>query len=477
MTYLFLCLPHSSFPLPFQGEFLNKTEAQAYQLILSLKFNEADALLQHERPASIYLKSLSESLQLVISEDSEAFKEFDTNHDNRLSQLKSLKVKNAERAFYLAEMNIHSAFVNLKFSHEFKAAWQIKRAYKLISQNNQDFPEFLPNKKTLGLLHVLIGSVPQKYQWIVSLFGMEGSVESGLKELESISLTNNHYQTESRIIQSMIYSYLLGKPKIGLQVFNNTYDKELKNEFLAYLNILLLIKNQQSHAAEIIFNNFSKDQIQTSLMHYAAGEIYLQKGSFDEASIQYESFISKHKGPSNIKDAHYKIFLCSYLKGAADAQYLRKQAIKLGESTTEADKYATKVLEQPTDPNPIILRVRLLTDGGYYNEAENLISSNVNHEFSDLKEKAEYEYRKARLADSQRQRNKAVEYYQKTVELSGLRPWYFAPNSCLHLGSILREQGNISEAKKYYNMVFDYKGYQYERSIENKAKRALEALD
>lgn len=477
-AYLFLFISQSAFSSKANTPLFSNEQQTAYELILSLKFQKALPLIQDNSSASIYLTSLAESLQLVISENAMEYKKYDDAHSTRLSQIKSLnKPKNAINGFFIAEMNIHSAFVDLKFGHEFKAAWQIKRAYKLISENQKKHPELLYNNKTLGLLHVMIGSVPQKYQWIVSLFGMNGSISSGLKELEAISSVHNNFQTESLIIQSLIYSYLLGKPEKGIEVFGDTYSSNTQNEFLGYLNILLMMKNQQSKQAELVLENFKTGEFEISLMNYVGGEIYLQKGDFKESRKWYERFLKTYKGRSNIKDAHYKIFLCSYLQGSDEALELRKTAINAGEDVTEADKYASKILKQEENPHPLTLKIRLLTDGGFYDNAEKLLIQNKEVTFANQKNEAEFEYRKARLAHSQHQNDKAILTYKKTITLSQDNAWYFAPNSCLLLGNLYEQQGVPAKAREYYKMVFRYDDYEYQRSIENKAKRALEALD
>ena len=352
---------------------------------------------------------------------------------------------------------------------------KLKRAYKVISENQKKYPAYIDNLKTLGLLHVIIGSVPQKYQWIVSLFGLEGSVDLGLSELESISLADNIFSTESAIIQSLVYTYLLGKQEQGVQTFNDIYAKESNNEFLAYLNMLLLAKNQQSEKASQILINFLNTDINIPTLYYLGGEINLQKGEYDEAIRLYKTYLESFKGKSNIKDAHYKIYLCAHLQNSDQAEKLKLVAQNTGERITESDKHASRILSLEEAPNPTIMKIRLFTDGGFYDQAEQLIEGQKNN-FPNSKDKAEFEYRKARLAHQRNRFEKAEKFYLNTIQLSKSQNWYFGPNSCLLLAKLYQKQNDKNKAKIYYKKVFEFRNYEYQRSIENKAKRGLESL-
>ena len=80
-------------------------------------------------------------------------------------------------------------FVYLKFGHEFDAALNLRQAYLTIEEIRNKFPKFQAINKTSGLLEVIIGSVPQKYNWVLSLLNMEGSTKTGLDELEAVRLS------------------------------------------------------------------------------------------------------------------------------------------------------------------------------------------------------------------------------------------------------------------------------------------------
>ncbi len=99
----------------------------------------------------------------------------------------------------LGNIHLQWAVARLKFKEYFTAAVEINKAYRLLEKNAEMFPEFVPNKISLGVLHIMIGMVPDKYQWLLNIISMEGSVVQGREEL-------NHVLEQSN--QNEIYSYL-----------------------------------------------------------------------------------------------------------------------------------------------------------------------------------------------------------------------------------------------------------------------------
>lgn len=106
-----------------------------------------------------------------------------------------------------------------------------------------------------------------------------------------------------------------------------------------------------------------------------------------------------------------------------------------------------------------------------------MMKSLTEDSFESEKEKTEYNYRKARLADKTGDLFTAKLYYSRTVSMSGTRPWYFAPNSALQLGYIAKSNNDTVAAKKYFELALSYKNHAYKNSIDGKAKSALEQLN
>src|SRR5258708_9646561 len=156
-------------------------------------------------------------------------------------------------------------------------------------------------------------------------------------------------------------------------------------------------------------------------------------------------------------------------------QYFEK-AKKTGRDVAEPDKYAARQLAENQFPNPKILRVRFLTDGGYYREARDVLQTILLGDLITLKDQTEYYYRKARLSHKTGELPVAKLFYQQSIDMAGENPWYFAPNSALQLGYIAQTQKDKVLAKKYFDKALSYKRHEYKNSIDSKATSALDQL-
>jgi tetratricopeptide (TPR) repeat protein len=214
-------------------------------------------------------------------------------------------------------------------------------------------------------------------------------------------------------------------------------------------------------------------------LHYAEylkGEALLHKGEYLQAISAYRWFLAHQTGQNYIKDAYYKIGLCYWLRGNEnDARIFFREAKGKGKEATEADKYAAHSLSEKELPNVPLSKVRYLTDGGYYREAEKILNKIDRKDLRSPRDHAEYSYRKARLAHKMG-RADAEQLYLETVSLTGQENWYFAPNACLQLGFIYQSQQKLKEAGEYFQRALAYRRHEYKNSIDSKARSALAQL-
>jgi tetratricopeptide (TPR) repeat protein len=153
-----------------------------------------------------------------------------------------------------------------------------------------------------------------------------------------------------------------------------------------------------------------------------------------------------------------------------------EKAKVMGKDNAEPDKHAAKQLEEGKLPNAKILKVRLLTDGGYYQEATTAFQAITLAELKNPKDQAEFYYRKARLAHKLKDVTAAKGFYLQTIQLTKDNPWYFGASSALQLGYLAQEQKDYVNARKYFEMAMSYKKHEYKSSIDAKAKAGLEQI-
>jgi len=465
-----------SLPLAVSGQELefDAVRTQAYRLALDLQPVGALERLGNENDVtSAYIASLAEAAELLVTEDFTRFSEYEERFQQRIDR----NIKGSSRAyqFLQAEIRLHWAFVYLKFGHELDAALQLRQAYQIAMECREKHPDYLPIQKTAGLLEIIVGSVPDKYNWVLNLLNMRGSVSAGLSDLEAVAASSSPLSMEARLLIELANGYVLGRPNKALEDLNLFLNKYPGNRLALFFSAGLSLKNGYNELALQRLTELGKSSTGIPLYYadYLRGEAYLHKGDYLNSISAYRWFIQHQSGQNYIKDAWYKIGLCYWLNGNEnDAREVFAEAQRQGREETEADKSAARSLASGQLPNIKLSRVRYYTDGGYYAEAEQILQDITSIDLPERRDQIEYYYRKARLAHLT-SKPEAVAFYMETIRMTGQENWYFAPNACLQLGYIYRSQNKLKEAEEFFQRALTYRRHEYKNSIDAKARLAL----
>lgn len=459
---------------------------KAYTATLSLKFSAADSLLAVERiknPANVcidFVENYRDFLEIFISEDEQLFEQRQSLQKQRLERFEKLESDEPFKNFGLAAINLQWAFSRLKFGAYFKAALEIRRAYFLIEENRQLFPDFAPDLLGSGVLNALIGAVPPKYNWILQLISMQGSVEKGreqLYELLHASQSNpalKIWQEEALFYLSFIELNLVASPESAIKLLEKFDEIDSKSSLMVYARVNILMKNGYNDQAATLLADRSKDRstYEFHYLNYLQAETHLRKLS-PEAKPFYQYYLNDFKGKNYRADAVRKIAWISLVNGDSTAYKAQvKQVFKERPGDVGADKDALREAESGLVYHPALLKARLLFDGGYYDTAAKLLRQ-VNPENLNFHDRLEYYYRLGRIMDENGDTKTALEYYAQTLDLGAASKYYYAANAALKSGELYEQQGNFKQAKYFYNRCLKLDPESYGNSIHQKARAGL----
>ncbi len=452
------------------------TYAQLLNFQIDSCLNSIKGLPQN--PWSFYQEILITSTQLFIEDDSDYYKSKKYIESDLLEKLRKLNFTEDYTNFLRSEIKLQWALIKLKYGDEFSSFWSLKQAYNIAEENIKQYPGFLPSYKTLGLLHVLYSASPDKYDWILALFGIEGNTSAGLAELDKVYNSHSPYALESGLMLALLNTYILNSPILGTEIMANVYG-ENRYLLVEYAYALILMKNAQSEKALNIILEAERSHPQPFVlpqMYYLKGEILLQKNLLEESIENYKLFLSHQKGKNLVKDAYYKIGICKLMQASPDeANEYFDASQKNGWAKNEADKNALKMLETSSFSPNELYQLRYAIDGGFYDKAKIIIEKTDASKLNDH-DKCEYYYRSARYYHKTNNKTAAINRYEKTIKLQKQNNWYFAPNSALQLGLIYLADNNVESSKAYLNLANEYRDYPYLNSIRQKVKVALKEL-
>jgi tetratricopeptide (TPR) repeat protein len=143
----------------------------------------------------------------------------------------------------------------------------------------------------------------------------------------------------------------------------------------------------------------------------------------------------------------------------------------------DEDKQADYEAENGVAPNMVLLRARLLFDGGYYNSALNeLLNTPVKTAIKSKRDLVEYTYRLGRIYHESGNAAKAVENYQQTVARGKTEPFYYAAAAAYQMGLLYENKGAYSAADSAYQLCLSIRPREYKTSLHQKAKAGLNRL-
>lgn len=460
----------------------NANLQRAYAEIFKLKIQSGRAILVKENPTNpfkVFFEDYADMIELLNSENEVAYEKLADKEEERLEIIENFDEKSPYNRFLRAEIKIHWALLKIRFGHEVKAGYSIIQAYKLLEENQRLFPSFTPNLKSLGCLHVLIGSVPDKHKWITKLVGLRGNIQQGLNELRMVS-KDKIWGVEARFCLTFIQAYVLKYDAKQNEEMLQFLENHPDNLNFYFLGTAISLKDNRTEQAIELLKKTPKD---ASYLYFPIFELYkaetqLFRGNFAQAISAYGTYLRNFRGKTFVKDTYYKLFLCHWLLGdeVKSRQYLLKintAGSTVAESDKAAQKFYENYLKTSTLPNKTLLKLRIVFDGGYFLEASEILSNLSENSFNTTKDQAEFMYRAGRIYQKTSQTEKAIDAFERSIQLTAGQDWAFAPSSALQLGYIFQQKGQKIKAKAYFEKALAYKNHEYKTSIDNKARAAL----
>lgn len=458
---------------------------QAYSEIIKLRVNSGRQLLQPEllqnpkNPAALLVANYADFLTILVSQDKAVYQNLKEKQEQRIEKLNNLKEKSPYKRYAEAEIKLQLAMCQVFFSDEVQAAWNVRSAFLLLKENQKLYPDFIPNRKSLGLLQVIIGSIPDSYQWVFKILGMRGDLKAGLANLNLASHTPNLFQTEATIYLQFAQDWMNQKDNSGPKALTRIATSEPENLLYTYLAMSMLKKNKSCDAALALFQKRPQDSryLHFPYLHHMAADMYLYRGDYSKSIQENQYFLNNYSGRHYLKDANFKLYLAYYLTGnVLMSQRYYAGIQEAGAAVVEEDKYAQKFIENRESLNKPLVKARLHADGGYYTQALAALKNFTPSGKTKQRDLLELYYRKARIYQGLNQPDTAAHFYEQTIIAAGNQPYYFAPNAALQLGYLALDKNDKTTAKYYFKKALSYQKHEYKNSIDSKAKIGLANL-
>jgi len=458
-----------------------------YESITSLRIPEARVLMNQDKKANasnlIYplLESYADFYQLFLNENKAEYVRMYPAFEQRIQLFEAGPKQSPYHLYSLALAHLHKSLIAIRFNKNLEAALDFRKAFRLFKENKKAYPNFSPNDVYLGLMTTVIGTIPKGYQWMASLLGMSGKITEGNALVLKYINSKDAYANQCRNEALFVYPYLImnfeGNKKKTFDFIENTAYDFTNNHLHAYMATNLYLNNQQSQKALQIASNLNPANTYLDLPFWQLemGYAYLNELKLDAAKNALQQFINRFKGQFYVKDAFEKLSWIAYIQGdQAKANAYRSNVLSKGNDITDADKQALQNAKKGAWPHPILLRARLLSDGGYQQQALAVLAGKNSKDFDKDIDRTEFAYRLGRIYDLAGQPDQAIPFYTSAIEKGTNQTEYFAARAALQIGLIYEQKNNPTLAITFFNTCLEMKNHAFKNSLDQKAKTGIQ---
>ncbi len=468
-------------------EFNNRCK-QAYQAMVSLRINEANALLKQELKDNPYnlipvvIANYDDCLTLLFNGDPKEYAQRKGNLDKRLDLIEEGDEDSPWYKFSKGLLYFQWAAVRIRFNEYWTAGMEFRKSFLQLKDNRKKFPEFRNNQVLLGLEEAIIGTIPDSYKWITSVLGMKGDVRKGTIQIVDFLSRRDASTSLMREEAVFYYSYLkfsLLSDHKGVWKYLDESTLDFRNNHLyAFMKAQFALNDNKASLAEQVLRNRnqSSEYLEAPIFNYQLGVALLQKLD-DDCLTYFQKFLARYKGKLFVKDAYQKMSYYYLVNGnLAQANAYKAKILNTGTAQIDADKQAQRYAQGSVMPNPVLLKARLLCDGGYFTQALDQMKGIKFNGLTNISDQLEYNYRYARIYTLMGQPDKAIPFYDATIKMGTDRPEHFAARSALEMGQIYEQQGQRDKAIACYKKCLAMKAHDYKSSLDQKAKAGINRL-
>lgn len=483
-TFLWLTIVSAQARFEFTAE-----ARDAYEQVLSLRLEQAQGTLAQMKARdagnliAYHIENYIDFLSLYLNQNESEYNKLRKNEELRLQKIQKGDHQSPYYLYSQADVRLQWALVKLKFGDYLSAFNDISKAHKLLQKNQQLFPNFLPNLKDLGVLHALVGTIPDNYKWGVKfLGGLKGSVAQGRQELNAVLQRADKqdfiFKTEAAVMLATITLYLDSDGEGAWKILNAVHLQPLENPLHCFVLANVAMRSGRNDKAMELLQKCprSRNYMNVSQLDFMLGLAKLRRLDKD-ANIYFTKFIQNHHGQNGLKEAYQKLAWYELVNGNTNnyQRYL-KAAGTHGTAESGADKDALQEAKSGRISDVNLIKARLLFDGGYFQKAYQTLQSQASKDFSDKVGRLEYLYRMGRILHGLEKWDEALGFYYRTIEQGRSEPYFYACNAALQAAFIYEKRKDFTKAKDFYQICLNISPAEYKTELHQKAKSGLERL-
>lgn len=462
------------------------TEARSiYDAIMTLRFEEAESKLKRfkqqspDNLVSLHLENYIDFLKIYIEEDKRLFEQAESRKNRRLAQIEKGDEDSPYYLYLQADIRLQWAIARIKFEEWIGAFRDINQAFKLLEENQKRFPDFMPNKKNLGVLHAMVSALPSGVEWVSSLEGDFKKGTSELREVLAYAKQNDFiFERETYILYAYVLLQIGEHDEAAWRIIQQSNLNATADPASAFILANVAMKSGRNDKAIQYLKSRPTSSSFYPFPHldFMLGKAKLHRLDGD-ADRYFKKYLSTFKGQNYIKESYRLLAWHELVQGRPNGYWTYLEKVnQQGSTLVGADESAAAEAQFKVQPDRQILKARLLFDGAYYQRAYNILLLQSTRTFDDPKAALEYHYFLGRCTHTLKRYDEALQHYANVVQQGSDEAWYYACRAALESGRIYEAKGKKEAARNAYEVCLSIRPKEHRYSLHQQAKSALNRL-
>ena len=430
-------------------------------------------------PRGYHYKSGIYLWKYLSNQNESDFKNFILYSDSSISIAQEILDKHPKRVEILYTLGAsynYRAMAFIKAQKFLDAVWASKKSFTYLSETLKKDSLIYDAYLGLGLYNFAVGQIPNAFKWTLSLAGIQGNVETGLKYIRLAALKGNLSKVESQYYLAQILSDFFADYNTSSKYLKNLTYRYPNNLLFNYSYAVLEIKEHNLIGADkTLINILRKDdndfkQI-ISYSEFLKGDVFFRENQFDSAKVYYLNFLNSTSENDYRGIAAYRLALSYEMTDDRIEAIKYFKLTSQGNMDLEDDIYAKRKGEIFSNRTLALTEIDAIKD-------ENLIE--------DAKYKAAFDSLSSLLESIKTDRLKAEVYlylsdasyymdkYDESLSfamtakvLNSDEERWIKPFACYYAARASKKLRNEKAMKSFIQEASKYSDFDYQKKLQN----------
>ncbi len=415
----------------------------------------------------------------LSNHDDQSYKNFVEYSDSAIDKARNILDKKPDNISILYILGSDYSYRTIAFAKAEKfldAVWASKKSESYLSRTLQLDPTFYDAYLGLGLYNFGVGQIPSAFRWALSLAGIHGDKETGLKYIKIAAKSGDLAKTEAEYYLSQILTDYYFDYNSAAHLLQNLVGLYPRNILFSYSLAALDIKRRKLDDAGNLLEKVLKSKDTSfsqiiSFSNFLMGDVNFKENHFKAAESYYQIFLSSTRDSDYKGIAYYRLAICNEISGD------RKEAVKYfdltgnGNMDIEDDIFAKRQGEiyskRPLAETEInLIKYSNLIDDGKYKSAADSLSDLLNQVKTDrMKAEVSLNLSEAYFLLEKYQESLSYALTSKALDVSSEK--WIEPYSCFYAARAEAKLGNKDAVKSYIDEAKSFSDYDYQKKLEN----------